>query len=264
MIKYIAAFILLSCAASASTTEVPVVGDAGHLFQLTSADVETAVSEALIEKGSGEKISASVIGYEKSKPLFSYSKPISVEIRGLTFDATTHRWNASVMAVSETSEVISALPVNGRFEEVADVVVLKKQIRAGEVIGEDDIEIRRFPVARTRAETVTNPKEIIGQSPKRTISAGRPIRIHEIAGPTLVQKNGIVQVRYNAAGIEITTAGQAMESGSKGELIAIKNLSSKKVIHAVIDSESTVSIPTPPTPKNISASTNTGASYAAN
>ncbi len=265
MIKYLAAFILC-CGAAFANTPQPIAAETtvDHIFQLTSIDVEKAISTALTDKSDGKKMSASLIGYVPSKPLFSHKAPIMVEIRGLTFDTATQRWNASVMAVSEDNTVVSALPVNGRFEEIMDVVVLKKQIRAGETISADDVDIRSFPVARMRAETITDPKEVVGQSPKRTISASRPIRLHEIARPTLVEKNRIVQMRYGSAGLEITTTGQAMENGGKGELIAVKNLSSKKIVHAVVDSASVVLIPTLTSTAGQSASIPSGERYAAN
>ncbi len=263
MIRYLAIFFVFSGAAMADTT-MPAANVPEHLFQLSTSDVESVVGNTLATNGAGENVSATIIGYDKSKPLFSYNKPITVELRGLTFDAGMRRWDASIMAVSEAGEVVSALPVNGRFEEVMDVPVLRKQIRAGEIIGENDIEIRSYPVARTRAETIRDVKELIGKSPKRTISAARPIRSHEIAGPTLVEKNGIVQIRYGASGIEITTTGQAMESGSKGDLIAVKNISSKIIIHAIVENANVVSIPVISRPANKNAGIPRGEYYAAN
>ncbi|MEK7387982.1 MAG: flagellar basal body P-ring formation chaperone FlgA, partial [candidate division NC10 bacterium] len=74
--------------------------------------------------------------------------------------------------------------------------------------------------------------QLVGQSPERTISPYRPVRDHEIARPALIKKDAIVQMRYQSPGMEITTTGQAMADGSKGRMIAVRNLASKKVVHA--------------------------------
>lgn len=146
---------LFGSSAWASPVVPPEITTSKHLFELSSEDVEKAVSDALAEKGAGDKVAATIAGHDSMKPLFSYSKPISVEIRGLNFDKSTNRWSASVMAIAEDA-VVSAFPVGGRFEEVVEVPTLKRQVRAGETISQDDVEYKNFAVNRTRAETVTN------------------------------------------------------------------------------------------------------------
>ena len=60
-------------------------------------------------------------------------------------------------------------------------IFLKRDVRNGDKINKDDIEMRTFAISRTRSDTVTDISQIEGKSPIRTISANRPIRAHEIA-----------------------------------------------------------------------------------
>ncbi len=263
MTKLLAALFIMFAAPALATTTDPAAGEPQHVFQLTSEDAEKAISDALATQGAGAKIAATIIGHNKSDPLFSHGKPITVELRGLTFDKSTRRWSTSLMAVSG-EEIVTAMPLSGRFEEIVEVPVLKRQIRSGELISEDDLEMRSFPVHRTRAETVTDMKELIGQSPMRTLSTGRPIRSHEISGPVLVKKDSIVQMRYSMPGMEISATGQAMEEGSKGRMIAVRNLASKKVVHALVDGENTVMIKPVSKVPNLEARSQTGEAHATN
>jgi flagella basal body P-ring formation protein FlgA len=213
----------------------------GYLFQLSAADVEGAVGFALADKGAGGKIGATLNGVKNHEPLFSYSKPVSVEIRGLQFDKASTRWNASMVVLSE-GRVVSALPLSGRYEELLEVPVLKRQVRAGDTIKDSDVELRDVALSRTRSDTISDMASLIGKSPVRAISPGRPIREQEIAKPTLVQKNSIVQMRYNSPGVNITTTGQAVDEGGKGSVISVRNINSKKLVRAVVVDENTVAI----------------------
>jgi len=224
-----------------ATIEEPAsMANPKYLFQLSYDDAEGAIGFALADKGAGNKVAATINGH-KTDALFSYNKPISVEIRGLQFDKGNGRWNASLLFVHD-GDTVSAMPVSGRFEELTEIPMLKRQIRAGDVIKESDVEIRDYAVSRTRSDTITDIASLVGKSPSRAVSPNRPIREQEIAQPVLIKKNGIVQMRYTSPGVEITASGQATEDGSRGSVISVKNLNSKKLVRAVVEDENTVAI----------------------
>lgn len=260
----VAAFLAITAPAYATPSEPSSAAAPRYLFELTYDDAQNAIGKALVEKGAGENIAAIITG-KKDGPLFSHGKPITVEIRGLTFDKNGNRWSANLLAMSEDA-VISAAPVAGRFDEMVEVPVLKRQVQSTDVIKETDIEMRNFPLSRTRVGTVTAIDELVGKSPARTISASRPIREHEISKPALVKKNNIVQMRYSAGGMEITATGQAMEDGTQGSMIAVRNLSSKKIVHALVEDATSVNVspPEPKKPAEQASSQTQGAPYAAN
>ncbi len=237
--------------APAAAAPVAIHAPGTELFVLTSRDAEEAISFALAERGAGSKVSASITG-RSDDTLFSHAQPLSVEIRGLSFDKNTSRWQASLMFLSD-GQVISAMPVGGRYDEVMSVPVLKRQVRPGDVIQEADLEIRDFSLSRTRSDTIADAAALVGKSPVRSISAGRPIREQEIAQPALIRKNDIIQVDYRSPGVSISTTAQALEDGSLGSTINVRNLSSKKLVRAVVQDEKTAVIHTG----------NTGVRYAA-
>lgn len=226
--------------AFATIEEPPSVASPKYIFQLSYDDAEGAIGFALSDKGAGNKVAATINGH-KTDALFSYNKPIAVEIRGLQFDKARGQWNASLLFVNDGATV-SAMPVSGRFEEMTEIPVLKRQVRAGDIIKEADVEIRDYALSRTRSDTIGDIASLVGKSPSRAISPNRPIREQEIAQPVLVKKNGIVQMRYSSPGVEITVSGQATEEGSRGSVISVKNLGSKKIVRAVVEDENTVSI----------------------
>jgi flagella basal body P-ring formation protein FlgA len=244
LLAFSAGFIVPTLAfATMDQPTAPAAPAPKYSFQLSYDDAEGAIAFALAEKGAGNKISALITGH-KNDAIFSYSKPISVEIRGLQYDKTASHWSASLAFVND-GDVVSAMPVAGRFEELVEVPVLKRPVASGEVIKASDIELRDYAFSRTRSDTITDIASLVGKSPARTISPSRPIRSQEIATPALVKKNGIVQIKYSSPGMEITTTGQAIEDGAKGSIISVRNLNSKKIIRAQVNDESTVSIIVP-------------------
>lgn len=234
-----AAILFLLAATPALALPETIDGKAA-LFPLTYVEAEEAVGRALSEKGAGDKVAASING-RGNQPLYSYTGPLTVEIRGLKFDKPSAHWSANLLLVAD-GQVVTAMPAAGRYDTLAEVPVLKRQVKNGDVIRDTDIEIRDLPVSQTRADIVTDIASLIGRSPLHSISAFRPIREHEIAMPPLVKKNNIVQMRYQSPGMEITTTGQALEDGAKGSVIGVRNLTSKRVVQAVVDDVSAVSV----------------------
>lgn len=204
-----------------------------NMFDVSYSDAESAVSAALAEKGIADKIGAMMDG-RKNTAIFSYSQPIHVQTRGLQVDKDRGRWSASLMFLTEDNNVISAIPASGHFNEVVEIPVLKRAFRHGEIISQNDVELRDFAVNRTRPDTVTDLSSLIGKTPSGSVSAFRPIRETEIANLPIVKRDAIVQITYNTPAMQISTSGQALAAGARGDVIDVRNTTSKKVVRAVI------------------------------
>lgn len=226
-------------AASQPAAEAPA-----QLFRLTYRDAEEAISQALAERGAGSKLRSQITNTTTDDFIFSYSQPISVEIRGLRFEKDTHRFNANLVSLSGKN-VISARAISGRFDEMIEVPVLKRTVRAGDIISKDDIEIRDYAEARSRPDMITDMAALIGKSPQRVISANRPIRQQEIAKPALVKKDELVKMTFQHGGMSITTTGEALDDAALGGNISVRNLASKRVVQGTVTGEGTVAIDGP-------------------
>ncbi len=216
-----------------------------YIFNITYDEAQDAVSKALTEKlaaenKTGQSVSA-IINSRKTTPLYSSDKPVDVELRGLRVDSSVNRWSANIV-ISSGEKVISALPLAGRYMIMSELPVLKHQVRSGDVIGKDDVEIKSFPQESTHSDTVSDISDIIGKSPLRVISPNRPVRSSEISVPALIKKNALVQMRYKTDSMEITTVGQALADGAKGDVIEIRNTASKKITRAVVTNSNTVDV----------------------
>lgn len=211
-----------------------------NTFEVSYEAVQDAVAQALVTKGVGDKVSVVMNGHT-SKPIYAYSKPLTIDVRGLQYDATNGRWQANLVFMDETNAV-SALPASGHFDQMVEVAVLRHEVRTNELIREADVEVRDFPVTRIRGDMITDLSGLIGKAPVHTVSPFRPLRTSEVANPAVMKKDALIDMRYHTPGMDITAQGQAMMNGAKGDVITVRNINSKKVIRAVVEDAQTVNV----------------------
>jgi len=212
-------------------------------YALVQADVETAAAKQLVEKGAAQRVRVMLQG-NRSNILYEATRPVTPKLTGLNFSKNTSRWTANLLVLSG-DEVITAMPVGGRYDEMVLRPVLKRQVQGGELISEADIDEMEFPIANTRNDEVLDAKKLVGMGPRTVISPHRPIRGSEITSPALVHKNTVVTMHFNGGGIDITTSGQVLTDGGKGDVVEVKNLMSKNVVRARVEDAYTVNVSPP-------------------
>jgi flagellar basal body P-ring formation protein FlgA len=238
--KKIILSLMISLFSSASFA-VEIAQPQSYIFNITYEDAEAAIGKALSEKSTdGKTISVSIIG-KKPVPIYSSNKPVDVEVRGLRSDDKISRWTANLIITGQDN-VVSAMPLSGRFSVMKELAVLKRFLRSGDVISESDVELKSFPQERVNSDNIIDASRLIGRSPIRTVSPNRPIRESEISAPAIIKKNALVQMRYKTKNMEITTAGQALADGAKGDVIEVRNTTSKKITQAVVSDNNIVDV----------------------
>lgn len=210
-------------------------------YTLSAQDVESSVAAAIAEKGVAKLVHADVIGLKQS-PIYQGAAPVTAKITSLNADVPSSRWSANLMVLGASGEVITVLPIAGRFQEMVEVPVLKRQLRSGDVIAEADIGRMEFPLARTRNDIATDATQLLGLSPRAAISPNRAVRLGELASPSVLKKNAVVQMIFQTGRMEISTLGQALTQGAKGDIIEVRNMNSKQVVRAVVENANLVKV----------------------
>ena len=197
-------------------------------FAITNDDVASEVARQLKDQGFRDGVKASV-NAGASPVLHSANHPLKLVVHALQVDTDANIWQgqAYIMDGSKT-EVVK--PVAGRYDSVVTVPVLTRQLRRGDVIEQGDLELKKVPERQLRKDSVTDITRLIGNSPIRMISPGRPIRAAEISAPTLVKKGQTVEMLFTTPYMTIRTTGQALEDGGNGALIRVQNATSQKAV----------------------------------
>ena len=119
---------------------------------------------------------------------------------------------------------------------LAESVVATRTLRPNTVIGPDDLTIvdARLPGA------LTDPAQALGLETRVAIYAGRPVILADLGAPTLVQRNQVVSLIYQAAGLAILTEGRALARGSEGQTVRVINLASRTTVSGRIGPDGAV------------------------
>ncbi|PFG57712.1 flagella basal body P-ring formation protein FlgA [Vibrio sp. ES.051] len=144
--------------------------------------------------------------------------PVGNLKRSVSCDDMSSSWRINVTIKSKlTLPVLVATTTVGR-----DEVVTAKHVK---------LEIRTI----TRQDDFyTHPKQAIGLETSRRLRAGQVVDPSNLSAPPLIEKGNEVIVIATKNGFSASTKGVAFEDGAKGQQIEVKNLSSGKVIRAVV------------------------------
>lgn len=234
--KYIASFGLIVALAFSPAYAAPSAG----LYEVRVKDVENTVARALEQSGAAKHIEAKVRN-AGNDVVYDYHKPTTLEVKTLRADSARKQYTANLFIMAD-GEVVSAMPISGSYQEMVEAPVLKRAMQNGEVVGVNDLTFALFPARSTRSDSVTDAEAIIGKSPVRSISSNRIIRVSELTNPSVVHKNDVVKMIYRASGMAISAVGLAMENGSTGDVISIKNSNSNRVVRGVITNHNEVEV----------------------
>lgn len=213
-------------------------------FRLTKTELKAKLEEALKEKGIAESVSATIIG---TIPAVVYEAPTSFssKVTVAQTDEKAQTFQAELQLISDETAQLVRPPfmVNGRYEAMHRIPVLTHRLNDKETITPADIAWMEVPARRMDRTTVTTEKDLIGKSPRRTLSANRPIRGEELMEAQIVQKNDQVNVVYRVGRLEVKVTGMAMQSGAAGDMISVRNSDSRALISAKVIGPGQLEVP---------------------
>jgi flagella basal body P-ring formation protein FlgA len=210
------------------------------LFSVTLDEAQSSVEAALMAEGAAESLKAEIIS-TRQPLLYQYKQPLEVQVRTLKFSEADHTWSANLLFASN-GEVVSAMPASGRYEETRRVPVLTQRLSHGEEITAQHIAMKDFTLSRLRQDVVMDEKELIGKTPRRTISVSRPIRAEEVQAPDVLKKGSMVRMIYETPYMEISASGEALENGTLGQSVRIRNRDSNVAVYGTVISADEVRV----------------------
>lgn len=116
-------------------------------------------------------------------------------------------------------------------------------IRAGELIRDDMITERAFaPNVLGVALFVEGRQVLVGRMARRALLPGQPIPTNSVEDPWTIARGAMVKVVVEDNGLSIVTYGAAMQSGSPGALIPVRNTDTGVIIKAVVQPDGSVKV----------------------
>jgi flagella basal body P-ring formation protein FlgA len=130
-----------------------------------------------------------------------------------------------------------------RAASIEYLAVAAVTVYPGDIITEDMLTDGRFPPGTAAGYPVIGSRsELVGKVARRTLLPGRLIARNAIGDPELVQKGKIISAVYEQGALLITASVLALQSGSLGHTIEVRNIDSGKVIAGTVRADGSVGI----------------------
>ena len=202
---------------------------------ITRASVEVpmeAISEIIADRlaseGLADDFDIEVFG-RTSKLFVAAGTPIDLSVDALSFTPRTKRFDGTVSV--RDGGVIS---VSGRIVPVVEVPMLRRHAMPGQVITDEMIVWQRVPARQAGVTTVTRHEDIVGHTARRPVTAGVPVRMTDLKPNLLVTKGNLITLMVLSGNMTLTARGEALDSGTEGAVIRVRNSHSKRVIEAKV------------------------------
>lgn len=156
-----------------------------------------------------------------------------LSVENAVYDRASGRFQATLV-VRDSHRQPRRQTVHGRVLTLVELPVLRARLRTDQVIRPDDVVIRSFRAERVGDDPLSDPAEMIGLSPIRSLTPGRPLHVGDLGAPTLVARGSLVTMQLVRANMRLLATGRAQESGSLGDLIPVRNTHSRLIVEAVV------------------------------
>lgn len=196
-------------------------------------DIEQGILSALAERG----VDPSQARVQLSNRMFRLHLPAAVEptvdVEDITFDQRRGHFDA-VVAVAAEGTTPQRVRVTGQLDEMVEVPVLIRRVAAGEMLTAEDIRWLTVRGQTLQKHSILSAEDLIGLTPRRTLPPGVPISTADVRRPVLVTKGELVVIALETPQMMLSARGQALTSGSKGDVIRVANIQSRQIVEAVV------------------------------
>lgn len=176
-----------------------------------------------------------------------YAAPAAdVRIARLARSASGARFEAVIEAGQHGTS--DQLRVAGTATATVEVVTALRALDRGDIVSAADLAITRVPARQALAGAATAQADLIGLAARRALRAGVPLSTSDFSQPNLVNRGEVVTIVYQRGGLLLTTRGKALENGAKDAAIPVVNLTSNRVLTAIVTDRGAVAVVTPAIP----------------
>jgi flagella basal body P-ring formation protein FlgA len=133
--------------------------------------------------------------------------------------------------------------VEVKLEVLRDMVVSTGCLAKGDNISKDDVKLVKKWFDRISPKLITDINDVLGKRLRTSIKRPNTIITRNmLREPMMVKRGKLVKVVLEKGPLRITTIGLSDQNGACGDIIKVKNISSKNVIYARIMEDSLVQV----------------------
>ncbi len=148
----------------------------------------------------------------------------------------------SVLIDYEHFNIKSQKKITGYYDEYVFVAICNKTLKRNEIIEEQDLATKKFNAKLIGKSALINKRQLLHKTPIHVINAYEIVNASQLMDPIIIHKLQMVTLTYINKHVSIKIPVQAMENGSFGKTIKVKNLKSNTILHAVVENSNNVKI----------------------
>ena len=193
-------------------------------------EIQRQLAQAVAKRTPGRDVEVELEG--RPQPIhLPVGSPSSIRFED--FNLAAERVTATVIAPTGDGRE-NRIAVAGKIFPVLDVPVLGRPVMPGEQVGQDDVEWIKVRASKLRQGVATDPKQVLGRTPRRPLSPGLPLSLRDLQDRVVVSKGSLVTVVLQMPQMTLTTRGKALEDGADGAAIRVLSSSGDRTIEATV------------------------------
>ncbi len=123
-----------------------------------------------------------------------------------------------------------------------EVVSLSRSMTRGTVLTDSDLHVKRMNISNLQDTCFSTALDVVGKVLIRSARENKPITVCMVAEQPLVQRGDMVKVVASKGNLSIVTLGIARNDGKKDDIIQVENMTSGKMINAVVADKASVNV----------------------
>ncbi|SHO50752.1 flagellar basal body P-ring formation chaperone FlgA [Desulfopila aestuarii] len=207
---------------------------------VSSADV-LKIIDTFIHENTREFAQAKIRFIPSAQPL-----PFSLPSGKLTWQVVPS--DPQIIGSSRFSVIFSVdgrvrknMSVRGQLEVLAQIVVLKGDVRKGTILGPQHLAMTVQDISELQ-DPILNPREVLGKRLLVSLQSGKPLAKHQVEFPPMVKKGELVRIILQRGDLYLTATGIARNNGIANETIRVQNIASKKMIYCRVAAPGVVEV----------------------
>ncbi len=207
-------------------------------LKITGKDIDQVVLKYIREANNNKDLKPRILA--KTRDIFLPRGQVSYAITSKGKYKKDGGYRNYEVEFSIDGEAVRIVTVRTYLKLYKEVFIARDTIRRNQIIEESDLLKVRKNVDRLPREYVTDKDQLIGKISKRTINPSEAIRRNTVSAPPLVKSGDRLQIVFETPFLRLSAPGISMAKGRKGERIPVKNLDSKIVVFATVQTRNVV------------------------
>tara|TARA_R110001583_G_scaffold177418_2_gene332611 strand:- start:111029 stop:111733 length:705 start_codon:yes stop_codon:yes gene_type:complete len=122
------------------------------------------------------------------------------------------------------------------------VVVASRPLSSNQLITQSDIKLQQLDISSLQHGYLNSTQLVIGQQLKYSVSMGSVIKPNSLNAQKIVHRGEQIMLVSMAGQMEVRMSGTALDDGTLGERVKVKNSTSKRIVEGVVDAPGIVNV----------------------